>query len=302
MFQNPLVLLASLLNFTLQSKNYQNVTIQSSGIDRYYLLTLPSNFDASTPTPVILSFHGGGDNAIEQYKLSQMSNPDFNDFAIAIYPNGIDKTWQGVPKVKTNDIQFTADIIMSLSSRYNIDKSRIFATGKSDGGGFCNVLACDSVLSTQIAAFAPVSGAFYVKNDTRCDPIKIEIPCSPGRSNVPMLEFHGGDDNVIRYDGEGKKKECLPSIPHWIRQWASRDGLGLKNESGALKGTNDTTVYEWGSGNEKALVKHVFDASIKHDWPSTVNNSDNIKCGHQPASFNATPIIINFFKDHSLPT
>ncbi len=90
MFQNPLVLLASLLNFTLQSKNYQNVTIQSSGIDRYYLLTLPSNFDASTPTPMILSFHGGGDNAIEQYKLSQMSNPDFNDFAIAIYPNGID--------------------------------------------------------------------------------------------------------------------------------------------------------------------------------------------------------------------
>ncbi|KUJ17833.1 carbohydrate esterase family 1 protein [Mollisia scopiformis] len=299
MFQKFIGLLR-VLAASSQLQPFQNITIQSSGIDRYYLLTLPPNFDSAVPTPVIFSFHGGGDTANEQFELSQISNPEFNDFAIAVYPNGIKKTWEGVPKVKTNDIQFTSDIITNLSSKYTIDTSRIFATGKSDGGGFCNVLACDPVLSTQIAAFAPVSGAFYVKNETACKPETITIPCNPGRTKIPMLEFHGGEDNVIRYDGGGRKKECLPSIPHWIHDWARRDGLSVKNESMELKGTNDTVVYEWGSGDDEGLVKHVFDSSIKHDWPSTVNSSDNTRTGHERASFNATPIIIEFFKKHQL--
>lgn len=110
-----------------------------------------------------------------------------------------------------------------------------------------------------------------MKNDTKCEPVKIEIPCNASRTNIPMLEFHGGMDNTINYTGEGRREECLPSVPHWIREWAKRDGLSVKNESVPLNGTNDTTVYEWGSGKEKGLVKHVFDESIKHDWPSTVS-------------------------------
>ncbi|KAF8849634.1 hypothetical protein BDZ45DRAFT_662895 [Acephala macrosclerotiorum] len=305
MFQNPLISLTGLLTLAAQ---YENITIRSSGIERWYLLTLPPNFDHSVATPVILSFHGGGRNATQQYYLSQLSNPDFNDFAIAVYPNGKraslltpeNKTWQGVPGARTNDIQFTADIIADLSSKYTVDKSRIFATGKSDGGGFCNTLACDPVLSKQIAAFAPVSGAFYVKNDTKCEPTTIEIPCGASRTNIPMLEFHGGIDSTINYTGGGKREECLPSVSHWIREWARRDGLSVKNESAPLNGTNDTTVYEWGSGKKKGLVKHVFDESIGHDWPSTEDNSDNIREGHKPASFDATSIIIDFFKEHAL--
>lgn len=66
-----------------------NVTIQSSGIDRTYLISIPPKFDAGDLTPVIFSFHGGEENATEQQELSQFSNSEFNDFAIAIYPQGI---------------------------------------------------------------------------------------------------------------------------------------------------------------------------------------------------------------------
>lgn len=88
MFQTPLVFVTGLLSFAAHSKQYENITIQSSGIERWYLRTLPPNFDSTVATPVILSFHGGGRNATQQYHLSQLSNPDFNDFAIAVYPNG----------------------------------------------------------------------------------------------------------------------------------------------------------------------------------------------------------------------
>jgi poly(3-hydroxybutyrate) depolymerase len=67
-----------------------NVTIKSSGIPRSYLISLPPAYDCEIPIPVILSFHGANRNASQQQKLSQMSNPQFNDFAIAVYPLGLD--------------------------------------------------------------------------------------------------------------------------------------------------------------------------------------------------------------------
>jgi len=47
-----------------------------------------------------------------------------------------------------------------FKTNFCIDTSRIYATGKSNGGGFVgNVLACDPALSKEFAAFAPVVSA-----------------------------------------------------------------------------------------------------------------------------------------------
>jgi poly(3-hydroxybutyrate) depolymerase len=181
-----------------------------------------------------------------------------------------------------------------LTESYCIDKARIWASGKSDGGGFNGLLACDTLLSQRIAAFAPVSGAFYVKNKTEeCDPITIPIPCNPGRPSVPFIEFHGGKDRTIPYEGGPRQRECLPEIPHYLQEWAARDGLGTQNLTSQL--TSDTLVYQFGTDG---LVTGVYDPSIKHDWPSTFPNSDNRRKGDQPASFNATTLIMEFFEKH----
>lgn len=205
--------------------------------------------------------------------------------------------WQGVPNVTINDVQFTTDILNYVEKNYNVDRRRIYATGKSDGAGFCNVLACDAGLSQRIAAFAPVSGAFYV-NTTPCHADTVQIPCNPGRRNIPFLEFHGGNDTTISYNGGDRKNQCLPTIPHFIQQWAIRDGLGSQNTSKHL--APNTTLYSFGHGAHAGLVEHIFDAAIGHDWPSTVPNDDNTKAGHHVASFNATPIILDFFHKYQL--
>lgn len=154
-------------------------------------------------------------------------------------------------------------MIKDLSTKYSVDKSRIWATGKSQGGGFCGTLACDHDMSSRIAAFAPVSGAFYVKNDTKCYPETIHIPCDASRQ-VPIIEIHGGKDTTIDYDGKGRKRQCLPSILHWVAEWVSRDHLEGVNTSSV----GDATLYAYGGG----IVSHVFDPAIEHDWPSTVSN------------------------------
>ncbi|EHK97447.1 putative Aquaporin-1 [Glarea lozoyensis 74030] len=95
-----------------------------------------------------------------------------------------------------------------ITDRYCVNPKRIYAAGKSNGGGFTGTLAC-SALSSKIAAFAPVSAAFYIplpKDTSVCEPEFIDIPCKPSRS-VPILEFHGSQDDTIAYAGGARSDE-----------------------------------------------------------------------------------------------
>ncbi|KAK4545530.1 hypothetical protein LTR36_002880 [Oleoguttula mirabilis] len=154
-----------------------NISITSSGIERTFLLHVPQVYTATNAHGLIFSFHGRSKDAAEQEKLSQFSNHDFNPNMLAVYPNGIKEEWQGDPDAKTNDVQFTLDMIEGLTSEYCIDLDRIFAAGKSNGGGFvANTLACDPIASTKIAAFAGISGAYYQgTNDTDCNGATVKI-------------------------------------------------------------------------------------------------------------------------------
>lgn len=158
------------------------------------------------------------------------------------------------------------------------------------------LLACDQSLSTRIAAFAPVSGAFYTIPKGECEPDSVDLPCSAGRPDIPMLEFHGGSDEVIPYYGDaGKRDACLPTIPHWVRTWAKRNDLGTSNESTEI--TRAATWYRFGTGSSLGLVSHVYDgAAVGHVWPA-MDIGDSFT-----ASFNATPMILEFFGNYTLPT
>ncbi|KAL6864610.1 carbohydrate esterase family 1 protein [Trichoderma novae-zelandiae] len=281
------------------------MTITSGGLLRYFLISIPPRYHTEIPTPAVLSYHRGTTTAESQLVLDQLTNTELNTEFIVIYPSILtthantegQNIWQGDPSDTINDVQFTADMLNHVQSQYCIDPTRIFATGKSDGAGFCNVLACDRTLSTRIAAFAPVSGAYYI-DTLPCSPSDVPIPCNPGRRDIPLLAYHGGNDTTISYPGSDRKQECLASIPHFIQQWAMRDGLGLKDVTTPI--APNTVSHKFGSGAKLGLVEHICDAVIGHDWPSPEPNSDNQSPGRYVASFNATPIILWFFKQHPL--
>lgn len=65
------------------------IPITSGGLEREYLLNVPTTYDATKKVPLIFSFHGRGKNASGQMELSQFANPGFNPDAISVYPNGV---------------------------------------------------------------------------------------------------------------------------------------------------------------------------------------------------------------------
>lgn len=275
---------------------------QYSSLNRTYLIHIPVTYNQNTASPLIFSFHGRDHNSSYQEELSGFSRPDWNPDAIVIYPQGINNTWQGDPdSININDKEFVSDMITSLSKIYCIDNERIYAAGKSNGGGFTNLLACDPQLSTQIAAFAPVSAAIYIPGVKSADclgtiPQTLNFPCNPGRKDVPILEFHGLQDQVISYNGGPRRSGCLISIPHWLDDWADMQGYGSAVTRTSLYDGNVIKIeYATGTENQGIITNYAIN-NWDHDWPSRTPTVDSSNV----TSFDASPLIIEFFNKYKL--
>lgn len=259
----------------------------SSGVQRTFLLHIPPSYNVNTETGLIFSFHGRSDSAVGQEQLSKLSDHTKNPDKFVVFPDGIDKQWQGDPAATSDDVGFTLDMINSLSQEFCIDSDRIYATGMSNGGGFsANILACDPVASKKIAAFAGVSGAYYQDTtDATCNPTTQAIKCNPGRKPIPILEFHGQADGVIPYAGGPRRSRCLPNLPHFITSWAARNGLGTSNKTTVLL-DGHVKQYQFGTGSLAGINTHYWVDGMGHTWP---NAKDNY--------INGTPVVVDFFNN-----
>lgn len=90
------VVAANLTRGGVGKSNSVNFTT-SSGIQRTFLLHVPSNYDVDVATPLIFSFHGRSEDGTMQEGLSQLSNELWNPSSFVVYPDGIDQQWEGDP-------------------------------------------------------------------------------------------------------------------------------------------------------------------------------------------------------------
>ncbi|CAI6333401.1 unnamed protein product [Periconia digitata] len=283
-----------------QSK-YVNITsnsVNGSASIRRYRIHVPESYEHGVPVPLIMSFHGRTRTAKSQEALSQFSNQTFGFEGISVYPQGLasgNKTqWQGDPDqpASINDVQFTLELLTHLTSNFCIDLAAIYASGKSNGGGFTGILACDPVASQKFAAFAAVSGAFYLDQTTQQLPL-----CKPNleqRSAIPFMELHGAKDDTIAYHGGENTRHNANStdVPEYVNAWAVRDGLDPNaNVTGTLcEGDKLVTTHKWGE-----TLLHYKYANMEHDWMSQFGNSDsevNLTCKEA----DATRVILDWFK------
>jgi len=236
----------------------------TSGVERTYLLHLPEVYTAGNAHGLIFSFHGRGKDGAEQERLSRFSRRSINPSMLVVYPDGIENMWQGDPDAKTDDVGFVLELIEDLTSQFCIDTEKIYAAGKSNGGGFAaNVLACDPIASTQFSAFAGISGAYYQGNsESNCEGSTVSVQCNPGRRPIPIFETHGAADEVISYEGGPRRSRCLPSIPHFMTEWSERNGLGSSNVSTSLYDGN-VRKYEYG---QAGVNVHYRIRYLGHQW------------------------------------
>ena len=170
-----------------------------------------------------------------------------------------------------------------MDSNYCIDSSRIFATGKSNGGGMVDLLACSRNHGGAFAAFAPVIGAYYRDLNTS--------KCQPPNSPTPILEFHGLSDERIPYaGGHGEEGAPLPPVLDWLHRWAQRDG-SPDDTIPTVKNLSSYDIVSYTCNDVPNIVQHYAVHNWGHEWPKK-NQTTGI-------GIDASRIILSFFRSHA---
>lgn len=260
-------------------------TLDSGGRERTYRLHVPDGERPAAGWPVVLAFHGRDGSGAELERFTRLSELP----AVVVYPEGVvggeGKTaWTGAPYSApgVDDVRFTADLLDGIASSGCADTGRVYAVGKSNGGGFAGVLACR--MADRIAAAAPVAGAFYGTG---------QPPCAPSRP-IPVIEVHGDADTTIPYDGDADRG--LPPIRDWVDGWVSRDRCAPDPATRTVG--PDVTVLRWSGCDGGAEVGHVVVAGGGHTWPGSDGPSGG---GVTTQTVRATDLIWQFVSRYRLP-
>jgi polyhydroxybutyrate depolymerase len=245
-----------------------NPAVSRGSSTRTYRVHVPAAYQINRPYPVVLVFHGAGGSAAGIEGSTGFSGLAEQQRFIAVYPQGLLNGDGGRPfwasagpiDYGIDDVLFVSNILDDLQKRLCIDAQRIYATGFSNGGGMSGFLACR--LAGRIAAFAPVSGNFYAPPGG----------CHPGRP-VPILDVHGTKDPILPYAGISVSENPawpLPSIPHWLQDWASRDGC----TRGPVTFFQQSTVTgeQWTACQGNATVVHYRTEGGGHSWPRNIGS------------------------------
>ena len=267
--------------------------VTSAGQTREYMVHVPKTYDAAKPTPLVISMHGA-----ENYPSFQMDLSQWNDLAeeqgfIAVYPageGGGPKIWhmRGVEghSARPPDIVFISELIDTLEATYNIDPSRIYANGLSNGGGMTWALSC--TLSNRIAAFGPVAAAVLMPLDWCTD-----------TNSAPAIIFHGTGDRFAPYYGAKVWIAPLPfqSIPAWAASWAQRNRCAPNPVESMVAA--DVTRLEYTNCVENASVLLYTIKEGGHTWPGGGELPEWL-VGRTTRSINATRLMWDFFRAHPL--
>ena len=207
---------------------YQTLKVGDSS--REYLLFVPDSYDENTSYPLVLSFHGFGGcayNFVEEVGgkegLNSVANAE--NFIVA-YPQAIVSTkvapsWDpanigGADDIIESDMFFVEQLIVGIKEGYNIDLTKVYATGYSNGGMMSYGLACH--LGNKIAAIGIMSGIMLPDNECNAD------------ETTSIVAFHSLTDGVLPFEGNEDFQSVSKTIDFWLKHNAIPDSTKVTTD------------------------------------------------------------------------
>ena len=208
------------------------------GEPRRWITYVPSSYDGSKAVPVVMSIHGYTASAASMVEESRWHEIAEKEGFIVIYPQGHVRDiammgnvpcamWMGgmfsmlLPQMDPNtDVNVLNAILDKTEAAYNVDKSRVYCTGHSNGSMMTFTMAATN--ASRFAAVAPI-GAFSTLELTDSALLPVWTMCGEfdsaatpalveGNATVTMLQswnaHNGVNETKIaaseQYDGQFK--------------------------------------------------------------------------------------------------
>lgn len=257
-----------------------SLSLSHDGLTREYLLYVPSSYTGNIQVPLLFNFHGYGGTSSGHLSSADMRSLADQENFILVYPQGSlingSPHWNsslpgGDNKSTADDIGFVDAMITSISSTYQIDSSRIYACGYSNGGMMSYFLA--GSMSDKIAAIGSMSGTMLEGNPTPANP-------------VAMINIHGTNDSVLPYSGGDGSISTADTLSYW----AGHNGAStIPVVSTLISGSSSVEKSVYADNNGTAWVEHYKVNGGGHVWIDLDINGSN-----------ANQLIWDFFKRHGL--
>lgn len=243
-------------------------SIMHDGIQREYLLYVPSSYTGNSPVPLVLNFHGYTSDYFQQFVYGSFTELAETDNFIIALPQGTKdpygfRGWnvgKTSIQITVDDVGFTEALIEEISSTFSIDEKRVYATGMSNGGDLSYVLACQ--LGDKIAAIAPVAGAMVIGTMLDCS----AFPQYP----TQVLIIHGTEDPsfLAPYDGNNE----IESVEDVMQFWVKNNHTNKKPRVTSLPDLdpNDGSTVEhiiYNRGAKRSSIEHMKILGGGHTWP-----------------------------------
>ncbi len=242
-----------------------NASIMHNGLERDYILYVPSNHYTSNNVPLILNFHGYTSNAYEQMFYGDFrSIADTAGFIIA-HPQGTadnlnNNHWNvGWQASTVDDIGFIDHLIDTIASMFSIDLNRVYSTGMSNGGFMSYQLACE--LSNRIAAIASVTGSMNPYKLSSCQ----------AQHPTPVMQIHGTSDGVVAYNGTNFSLHIDSTVKYWVDyNNCDQTAIVTNMPNISLWDGSTATHYAYNNGDNRVSVELFKIDMGGHTWPGSL--------------------------------
>jgi polyhydroxybutyrate depolymerase len=261
--------------------------LMDQGQQRTYYLHTPPSYQPGNAMPLVLAFHGSGDQGKDMAAHSGLSQLADQEGFIVVYPDGINKKWNVSDSAPEDNVAFVHALIAHISQIRSIDHQRIYATGLSNGGILVQKLACEA--PNEIAAFATVAASLPEQFRTHC---QTQTP-------VSMLMINSTADDVVPWQGGQSpnirigRNLSIPSMPDVVNFWQQHntcagDAVVNKAVGDRVQETHYSNCWAGSEVNLLALK------GAGHIWPGGAYG--------QSPFLDASKTIWDFFQRHPLST
>jgi len=256
-----------------------DLPIQVGSKTRTFLVHLPPGFAERGPLPVLLAFHGGGGSAQGFQKYAGLDAVADREGFVVVYPDGTGRfgrrllSWNAggccgyAREQRIDDVGFAVRVLADLARDLPLDRTRVYATGHSNGAMMAYRLAAEA--AERIAAIAPVAGAMQ---------LTVFAPTRP----VPVLHVHSVDDPRALYAGglgppfpfTRTRVEHQP-VERELARWAALAGCAAQPSvveqrrvpEGRPDAGHTATLLDYGPCTSGADVRLWKLTGAGHGWP-----------------------------------
>ncbi len=242
---------------------------------RSYFLHVPPQAADGEVLPLLIAFHGGGGQA-EGYREQAGFDAvaDREGFVVA-YPDGSGRlgrrllTWNAgtccgfAAREEVDDVAFARALVAEIAATLAIDRSRVYATGHSNGAMMSYRVAAEA--PDLVAAIAPVGAAMVLES-------------FEGKHPMPVLHVHSVDDPRALYEGglgppfpftrsRVMHNAVEPELQRWIVLNACPDTPKLVEERREEATGHTARHLRWSQCESGADVELWKLTGAGHGWP-----------------------------------